>query len=237
MITELYDKDEQKRRQNALLDKARQGNWWRMRESKSKRRPSPEEIYKVIEEVAEVSLARAAFMALLYLSGCRCEEITRYKRRRSKNNPTDIDFYSILLSNISQVVQDDELCVQIRNRILKMRGEVYAENKIIAYSENTTDWPFFQILDDYITQNNFVSGSELFPYSYYWGRSAVVKYFGVSPHVFRNWRSKSLIEDFGFSPQDLQVWMGWKTSDMAMKYSSGSKFSIIDRYKKLKANI
>jgi len=221
-IAEVFDEDDRKEILRRIQSQSHSPQWALYQEAKRRKTPTPEELARVFKEVSRVSLFDAAFLSLLYLSGCRAEEITRFYDRR--NNILYPAFKKSQLEVVHD--KDDKSYFFIRNRILKLRKPGTAENKIIYLNEKSSDYPFIQILEAYLDTNNFKESDELFPICYKTGYRTVMRYLNINPHIFRVWRSKILVQDFGITPQSLQAWMGWKSSDEPMKYSTADQDTI-----------
>lgn len=194
-------------------------------------RPTPKEIADKVLTISRISLRDAAFIATLYLLACRVEEVCRYIDGKTNK----IIGPALLRNQISEEIINGKPYLRFRNRVLKLKETNYgiAKNKLVPYSENSIDWPFIKIIEAYIDSRAWKPDEELFPFNYDNAYRIVSKYFNCSPHNFRSWRCKSLVEDFkpnGMTPQVLQSWVGWKDSKMAMQYSRADLNAVISTF-------
>jgi len=206
-------------------------NTWSIYRQARHMRPTPDELANQFEQIRLINRRDSCFLAFLYLTGCRCQEICRYH-----NKLTGKRLPAIQIMNIKELTVNGQSYWQIKNRVLKLKDgkmETVVEDKIIPYTPgDEPTWRMIKLIEEYCERNKLQATDELFPFSYSVGRKICIRRTKFGPHCFRMWRSKSLIEDYGLSPQDLQKWMGWKSPDMAMLYSKGSMQSIAHRFEK-----
>jgi hypothetical protein len=226
------DKDERRR----LKSSNRMNNLssWRLYRQNEHVRPSSKEILEKAEHVAKYNLRIAALYSLAYLSGCRGQELTRYYR---KLNGVVEKLPSITIGQLNKVEIGSNSYIKISNRILKLREdkiEVYAQNKLIPYSKHDSAiYGLITIVESYIDSLQITEPStELFPFSYQYGRTVLEKEFTISIHVLRRWRCQNLTQDYNLSPEDLKAWMGWKSDGEPMHYSQASQQSITNRFER-----
>jgi integrase len=144
------------------------------------------------------SIKIKAFMAFLYLSGCRVNEVIK-KVKAFQIEQKEINGQKYLL--FQQIP------------ILKRKDKYMTRNIPVHYEKEE---PFIKIIQDYLDL--------VFPDDVLWDFSAayawkqVNKYTGMFPHFNRHLRLTHLVTEYGFNTQDLTLFTGWTNNAPANIY-------------------
>lgn len=229
---ELFEPNEKLEAINSL--KTMNQQWKNYNYNNNKDHPTIEQLTKIFNKIAETSLRNAAFCAFLFLTACRISEVVRYRSDDKTTHLPGIQRWQVIEKTIN-----GNTYLQIKNRILKRLQDVVnppiAENKLIPVSEQSPDYPLLVILDTYLDSKNWKDDEELFPMAYKAAYRIITRNTPWTPHNLRSFRCKMLCEyPFLFTPQALQLWVGWAEGsyEMAMKYSSSSQQTITNTFEK-----
>lgn len=173
-----------------------------------------------------------ALIAFLYLTGCRVEEVVKY---RLETNPTRVlkkrevtpeGFQRIITvpspryqSSFAghpiykkQIEERDNLII-IRNvRTLKRRTSFPRNIPII---KNKLEEPLIKIIKNYT--DSVDDETPLFPFSRQWSAQILEK-VGLFNHWLRHIRLTHLVTDYGFNGIQLQHFTGWADTNPSKHY-------------------
>ncbi len=216
-------------------------SWSTWRGQKDAPPPTEQEIVKKIVDAAKIDLEDGFILAVLYLSGSRVREVCPYKYSGIEQDKLDITRPGIQKKDI---IPEEDLETGYKyvniftrvNKVFKAREGMTTEERFeklskypykeanIPYQQEQITFPLLQIIETYL--ENYEASppeTELVTCSARKIERLTDKYLGVNPHMIRHWRAKILVRDYGFTPQDLQVILGWRGFEMPMYYSRSER--------------
>ena len=180
----------------------------------------PPNRYEILNYCKQLKTPRdKALLAFIYLTGCRIEEVVKYKTKGTiMGRPIKKEQVSIRDS-----------VIEVHNvRVLKRRGRAY---KTIPIIRNDIEKPFINILLDYLKT---LSDDD---YLFNMTRERawqILNEIDIFPHLLRHCRATHLITDYDFSTIQLQRFIGWKKLDSASDYLHLSTKDLIKKMEERK---
>jgi integrase len=202
--------------------------WKHYNELKAGRVPPAEELINKIVEYAKVNLMHSAIISILYLTGSRVQEVTRYKYEGKFSvvlEEKDLYKLPIFSNDIWMEEENDGIkWIVIKTRIEKYKSRsTFYKQAYIWYDKENYLWPLIEVIESYlneITDDGKKEKVEVCTISDERIRVALRKHFHISPHILRVWRAKHLVRYDNFDATALQTFFGWKTADLAMQYAA-----------------
>jgi len=184
--------------------------------------------YEIINKINRTKNKRdAALIATLYLTGCRIEELLKYKHYKLdikgkpvKKEQIEIRGDEIIFRNIR--------CLKLtrnRNGVKSHRAQV--RNIPIVF--NQLEKPLIRYLMDYIKGLN--PEDPLFNITR-WRAYQILSEIGLYPHLLRHARLTHLAVDYDFGEAQLRHFTGWSTSNTAKHYTHLRISDLINKMKK-----
>ncbi|HUS50825.1 MAG TPA: hypothetical protein VMZ91_11720 [Candidatus Paceibacterota bacterium] len=241
MTEEYLDKEMREEVKSSLRQTTKKKPWDNYKAIRKGVTMEPEEYISMVEKIANFDLKMAAFFSLLYLTGCRLQELTRYKydgKYADKRDQEQTRYKSAIQVGDIKLEFDKERKVYwlvITTRVEKKKGkkEVLRQSYIIAdknYSDGTFNYlyPLIEILESYLTQNFSDSDNTtpLFTFHPSHVYDNTQKYLKLTPHAIRGMRAKHLVRRHNFDITALKSYFSWTDSTIAAEYASSEEKDI-----------
>jgi hypothetical protein len=206
-------------------------------------------VYRV-ELISRINLKFAAFCSLLYLTGCRIQEILAYKYNGdyvAEKEAKNILFKPAMVAGDIKIEYDEANNIHwliITSRCEKKKDIREDERQSIIYYDeyypvkNDKERvevknplkPLIDILESYLDQNfenkeNF----PLFTFSYSYAHEYISKWLKLTPHSIRGLRAQHLLRYHNFDITSLQAYFNWKDSTVAAEYAKSDAKDIKER--------
>jgi len=186
--------------------------WSPTLEARSKRKPKqfkgleadwrpPIEVANMISTASERD---KAFIAFIYLTGCRVSEA---------------------LSAVPEDIRDDEDYYTIYHKVLKKRETLRIEKHV--GKRNKGDELLLRHLLGWSATTN--PGEKLFPFTRRTGYTIIYKHLMERSHRLRHWYATRLRREKDMDLQEIQEYMGWKFIRDAARYSHIAKKSLKEK--------
>lgn len=174
--------------------------------------------YEILRAIKDCDNPRdSALIATLYLTGCRIEELVRYKHydknvsgQAIKKEQIEIADTRITIRNV-RTLKLTKLTRVNGEKVKQHRGE----HRSIPILLNQLDKPFIDIFLQHITP--LEANAPLFNISRVMAYLILSK-VGIYPHLLRHARLTHLSQDYNFKESDLRQFTGWSTSNTAKHY-------------------
>ncbi len=217
--------------------------------------PTEEQIVKQLCRLAnQYSLQAAATLSIIYITCSRLEEVIKYNYVGTKAKEIHVTKRPFCFGDVRVNKLDGETWIQFPTRVLKNfrvgsdmlndeREKLLIKTKMklmeIPLVETHPLYPLLDLIERYM--ESVVGNKEegLFINTPFWNKSKRViqhiakKKLGIKIHWLRHWRSKHLVENYGYSTPDLMEAVQWSSPMLALKYSE-SRDSVL-RSKQLEA--
>lgn len=174
--------------------------------------------YELLERLKQLGTMRdRALGSFLYLTGCRIEEVVRYKSYKY-----DKKGQAIKKKQVSQL--EDRIMVY-GVRVLKRKDGVI-KNMVIR--RNSLDKPFIELLEPYLLtldpEDCLFDMCRQRAYQ-------ILEEVDLYPHYLRHLRTTHLVIDFNFSGEHLKNFHAWASSRMAEEYVHLNTTDIFEKMK------
>jgi len=181
-----------------------------------------------------------ALVSFLYMTGCRIEEVVKFKRKVCFECGEKIKYVHTTKEGdiVKHYINWCHKCKKEVNHIWKVLGEPIKKFQI-EFKENSMlitqvrslkrgEWMPRNIPIPYIKEQEFINifknyidtledGAVLFPFSRERAHQ-IVKKIGLHCHHFRHLRSTRLATEYGFNAADIKQHHGWSSSKPADTY-------------------
>lgn len=255
-MVEYYEPEMRRQSKRELITKnatPKLKRWERYKQLKEADAPEAEKLVADICKIANTNLKVAAAVSLLLLTGCRIQELLKYKwvwvkeqkDVEGKKIPLTYDKYKKLKSVVGVPISKPAMklkdieAIELNGKkwiVFKTRVEKYhdvSDNHYkyawLLYDERGEYYhPLIKVVEEYIEANfkDVSSETELFTFSTDYLRQEIVKYLNLTPHILRNYSAKYLVRRKGFKVQDLMKWFQWRGVEQALSYSSADEETI-----------
>jgi integrase len=199
-----------------------------------------EEYVDRVKQISKINLKFAAFCSLLYLTGCRINEILTYKYDGSYQ--IEKEMKNILVKppmsagdiRVEYDENDKVYWLIITSRCEKKKDINEDERQSIIYydefyptkhEEEKEDArnplkPLINILEAYLDQNfEGKQDQPLFTFRYDYAHAYIKKWLGLTPHAIRGLRAQHLLRYHNFDITSLQAYFNWKDATIAAEYA------------------
>jgi hypothetical protein len=201
--------------------------WERYNELKTGPVPEPQFLFDKILQVSKFNNKLAATLSLLYLTGSRVQEITKYKyegKYEATKDDKELWKPPIRCKDIWLETDEDEITwIVIKTRVEKRREKKdHFKFAYIYYNPENYLWPLIKIVEEYLDTNftNVHPDTWLWDFSTDYLRQSINKYLNLVPHILRVYRAKHLVRYDHFDVTALQLFFGWATADLAAQYAA-----------------
>lgn len=244
MIAEYFDKEIRKEKKKELLEKKQP--WESYKKIRKGEAISIEDFTERVEAISKINIKFAAFCALLYLTGCRIQEVLPYKYDgeypEEKAEKHILTRPAMLTTDIKYIEDEKRKGVhwlRITSRCEKKKDESEASREsVIFYDETYPDdkneknklKPLINILESYLDQT-FKQGEEapIFTFSYSYAHEFISKWMKLTPHAIRGLRAQHLLRYHSFDIPSLQKYFNWKDATVAAEYAKSDMHDIEER--------
>jgi len=195
----------------------------------------PDEYISRVQEIAKINLKFAAFLSLLYITGNRIQEITKYRYEGKYEDAKEQEGKLVKSPMLYQdIFIDEDKKNNIKWLVINSRVEKKREHKEVfrqsftLYDKGNYLWPLIEILESYLDQNflEALGGEPLFTFSACYAREYIRKWLHLTPHVIRGMRAKHLVRYDGFDITALKVFFKWSDSIIAETYAASEESDI-----------
>lgn len=142
-----------------------------------------------------------AFISFLYLTGARIGEVVR----------------RFNVGNILIQKEQGQIIYIFRIYIEKKRTSSQGYRNVPIPYESYKE--YIEAIKDYILVARIKDDMTLFPFSRVTGWKKCENWLGFNPHWLRHTRITHLVQEYGFTDQQLVAWTGWKDSRPASTYT------------------